>query len=180
MTDENLVLVEVATILESGGIDYMLTGSMALNYYATPRMTRDVDFVAVVFLKDVEKITQLFPPDQYYLSEEAVKEAILHQSSFNIIHQQKLVKVDVIIRKREEYRLLEFERRQKIELNGKPIWIVSREDLVLSKLAWADGSESSRQLDDVKNILAGSCDMEYIRTWANRLNLTDMLTLVTA
>lgn len=85
---------------------------------------------------------------------------MLHQSSFNVIHQQKLVKVDIMIRKREEYRLLEFERKQRIELNGKSVWIVSREDLILSKLAWADGCESSRQLDDVKNLLAGKCDMD--------------------
>ncbi len=180
MTDENLVLAEVASILESARIEYMLTGSMALNFYATPRMTRDVDLVAVVFWKDVKKITTLFPPDKYYLSEKAVKDAILHQSSFNIIHQQKLVKVDVIIRKREEYRLLEFERRQKITLHDQTVWIVSREDLILSKLAWADESESTRQLDDVKNLLADSCDMDYIQAWASHLNLTDILTRVTA
>jgi len=160
MTDENLVLAEVASILESADIDYMLTGSMALNFYATPRMKRDVDLVAVIFWKDIEKLITLFSSDQYYLSDDAIKDAILHQSSFNIIHQKKLVKIDVIIRKREEYRLLEFKRRRKVTIHGHPVWIVSKEDLILSKLAWAAGSESSRQLEDVKNLLAGSADME--------------------
>jgi hypothetical protein len=180
MTDENLVLAETAALLESAGIDYMLTGSMALNYYATPRMTRDVDFVAAIYLKDVEKITDLFHPDHYYISEEAVKDAVKFQSSFNVIDQKKLVKVDIMIRKREKYRLLEFERRKRIEFHGAQVWIVSREDLILSKLAWADGNTSSRQLDDVKNLLAGKCDMDYLKSWANYLNLTDILTLVTA
>jgi hypothetical protein len=180
MTDENIVLAETAALLESAGIDYMLTGSMALNYYATPRMTRDVDFVAVIYLKDVEKIAALFHLDHYYISPEAVREAVINQSSFNVIHQEKLVKVDFMIRKREEYRLLEFERRKRIELHGQPVWIVSREDLILSKLAWADGNESSRQLDDVKNLLAGKCDMDYLKSWASHLNLTDILTRVIA
>jgi hypothetical protein len=56
---------------------------------------------------------------------------ILHQSCFNVIHHESLIKVDFMIRKREDYRLHEFERRQRIEIAGRPLWIVSKEDLIL-------------------------------------------------
>ncbi len=52
MSEEISVLLEVAGILDAAGIDYMLTGSVAMNFYATPRMTRDIDLVAVVALVD--------------------------------------------------------------------------------------------------------------------------------
>ena len=48
MTPELETLLDMVGRLESAGIDYMLTGSMALNCYATPRMTRDVDFVVAL------------------------------------------------------------------------------------------------------------------------------------
>ena len=45
MTAELEVLGIVAERLESAGIAYMVTGSIAMNYYAVPRMTRDIDLV---------------------------------------------------------------------------------------------------------------------------------------
>jgi len=44
--DEQLrLLLEIAARLDSASIPYMVTGSMALAAYATPRMTRDIDLV---------------------------------------------------------------------------------------------------------------------------------------
>ena len=176
MTDEITALLETAAVFESAGIDYMLTGSMALNFYATPRMTRDIDLVGAVVLRDVDRIERLFPSDRYYVSRDAVREAVLNQTSFNLIHLASMTKVDIMIRKQEEYRQLEFGRRQSVELRGHAVWVVSCEDLIISKLDWSRESRSTRQMEDVRNLLAGGCDMEYISTWARRLNLTDMLT----
>jgi hypothetical protein len=45
MNDQLDVLREIIAGLEQGGIAYMVSGSTALNYYAEPRMTRDIDIV---------------------------------------------------------------------------------------------------------------------------------------
>lgn len=45
MITELDVLKDVCERLDRAGIAYMLTGSMAMNYYAQPRMTRDIDLV---------------------------------------------------------------------------------------------------------------------------------------
>ena len=45
-------------------------------------------------------------------------------------------------------------------------WIVSREDLILSKLLWARDSESELQLRDVKSLLEDTSDQEYLKSWA--------------
>lgn len=37
------IAADVTERLSHAGIQYMLTGSMAMNAYAQPRMTRDVD-----------------------------------------------------------------------------------------------------------------------------------------
>jgi hypothetical protein len=41
MSDE-LQVLKLATRLDAAGIAYMVTGSMAMNDYVQPRMTRDV------------------------------------------------------------------------------------------------------------------------------------------
>ncbi|PAW75203.1 MAG: hypothetical protein B9S38_02255 [Verrucomicrobiia bacterium Tous-C4TDCM] len=177
MLSELELLLDVSQRLEEAGLDYMLTGSMALNHYAQPRMTRDIDFVLVLLLKDLDILPRIFG-EEFYFSPEAAREAILHQSCFNVIHQESLIKIDFMIRKREDYRLVEFERRRRIEVAGVPLWIVSKEDLILSKLDWARQSQSERQLSDVENLLATGADMEYLQTWSRKLNLTAMLTRV--
>lgn len=174
MLTELELLFDVTRRLEEAGLDYMLTGSMALNHYAQPRMTRDIDIVIALLLKDLEILPAVFG-EEFYFSEEAARGAVLGQSSFNVIHNESLIKVDFIIRKREDYRLAEFERRRRIEVQGHPMWIVSKEDLILSKLDWARDSQSQRQLTDVENLLATGADLNYLQAWSQKLNLTDML-----
>ena len=48
MSEESEVLKEVCRRLEAADISYMLTGSVAANFYAVPRMTRDIDIVIEV------------------------------------------------------------------------------------------------------------------------------------
>ena len=51
--------------------------------------------------KEVEKFLFLFV-DDFYLDKDAIKEAIDKKQSFNIIHNEGIVKVDFIIRKDTE------------------------------------------------------------------------------
>ncbi|PYM16185.1 MAG: hypothetical protein DMD81_13195 [Candidatus Rokuibacteriota bacterium] len=60
MSEELDVLKMVTGRLDAAGIPYMVTGSMALNYYAVPRMTRDVDVVAELGIADVNRVAELF------------------------------------------------------------------------------------------------------------------------
>jgi hypothetical protein len=152
------IVRDVSRKLDQGGIGYMLTGSMAMNYYAQPRMTRDIDVVVAVGPNDVERMTSLFEPE-YYLSKESMREAIAHESAFNLIHHESVIKVDIIVRKQSEYRRVEFECRQKVSILDFTTYIVSKEDLIISKLWWAKDSRSELQLGDVKNLLATGYDM---------------------
>jgi len=65
MTEDLKVLKDAAARLEAAEIAYILTGSVALNSYATPRMTRDIDLVVAFFLKDAERIADVLGDDYY-------------------------------------------------------------------------------------------------------------------
>jgi hypothetical protein len=173
MQNELDIVRDVSRRLESAGISYMLTGSMAMNYYAQPRMTRDIDIVVALGPGDVDRVVGLFSPD-YYVSREAVDSSIAHQSLFNLIHQESVIKVDCILRKQSEYGLTEFEHRQRIKIEDFETWIVSKEDLILSKLFWAKDSRSEVQLGDVKNLVSTGCDRPYIVHWAKELGLSNL------
>lgn len=166
----------IAARLDSAGIKYMLTGSNALAVYSTPRMTRDIDLVVEIDISDINTIIRLFSED-CYVETNTVKQAILDQGMFNIVHKEWVLKADFIVRKNEVYREAEFARKRIVTIDGATISIVAPEDLVLSKLVWAKQSESTLQLKDVKQLLQELTDVDwnYLTTWAATLGIADLL-----
>ena len=156
----------------------MLTGSFALGYYATPRMTRDLDFVVALVVNQVDKVVDLFSPD-FYVDEDAARDAIKSQRMFNLMHFASGIKVDLIVRKDAEYRQVEFARRKPVRLGGISTWIASREDLILSKLVWARDAQSELQKRDVRTLLDESVEWSYVREWAGKLGVSAILEEIT-
>ena len=175
MSDELDVLKFVTAQLEGAGIPYMVTGSMAANFYAVPRMTRDIDLVIELSERDVDRVTRLFQ-QEYYIDRDMVQRAVRDHTMFNMIHNALVVKVDCVVRKETEYRREEFARRRALSISDQEIFIVSPEDLILSKLDWAKESRSQMQLDDVRNLLGSvqGLDTVYLNRWADRLGLTTL------
>lgn len=170
MLNEVEIVGDVSRRLDGAGLAYMLTGSMAMNYYARPRMTRDIDLVIALSAQDIGTVVRLFDPD-YYVSPEAVTDSIVHESIFNLIHQESVIKVDCIVRKASPYRRVEFERRRRVTVEDFPTWIASREDLIISKLIWAGDSHSEVQLRDVKNLVTAGYDADYVEHWTQELGI---------
>lgn len=152
----------------------MLTGSLALAYYAQPRMTRDIDLVIAVGRVDAEHLACAFSP-HYYVAQEDVARALATEGMFNVIELESVIKADLIVRKSHPYRRVEFERRQRVDLAGTLTFIVSREDLILSKLLWAQPSRSELQLRDVRSLLTSQLDMDYLQRWADTLGVKNLL-----
>jgi len=177
MNDELNVLEIVTTRLHQADISYMVSGSIAGNFYGHPRMTRDIDIIIELALADVPKVYRLFESD-FYVDEIMIREAINYYDMFNIIHNETMIKVDFIIRKDTPYRRLEFSRRCLMKIDDFEVFVVSLEDLILSKLYWAKNSQSELQLNDVKVLIRenrNQLDKNYLDKWANQLQIMHLL-----
>jgi len=166
----------IALRLDLIGVAYMMTGSMAMAIYSIPRMTRDIDLVVELEPDDVEKIVNVFSID-CYVDRDSVKKAVDTRSMFNLIHNEWVVKADFIIRKNEEYRREEFSRKQEIVIEDMTIFVVSVEDLILSKLVWGKESHSDLQFGDVRQMISTvlKLDWEYMKKWAIVLGIDKLL-----
>ena len=60
MLSELDLLLDVTRRLEDAGLETMLTGSMALNHYAQPRMTKDIEIVLALLLKNHDLLPEIF------------------------------------------------------------------------------------------------------------------------
>lgn len=91
------------------------------------------------------------------------------------MHFKSGIKVDLIIRKAAEYRQVEFARRRQVDFAGVKTWIVTREDLILSKLVWSKDSGSELQQRNVRALMDDSVDGEYVEQWSKRLGVDVLL-----
>jgi hypothetical protein len=164
------IVRDISERLDAVDIGYMLTGSMAMNCYALPCVPHNLDLVVALRPADAEIVARLFSPD-YDISREAVDSAIVQQSFFNLYHRKSRIKANCIICQQINYHRTEFSRRQRVNFEKFKTWIVSKEDLIISKLHWARKSLSPRHLRDVKNLAATGCDAIYIERWTRALGI---------
>ncbi|MDQ6788169.1 MAG: hypothetical protein M3033_15295 [Acidobacteriota bacterium] len=170
--EPNEILRDVVERLESGGIAYMLSGSMAMMYYAVPRYTADIDIVLELNKGKAAEIPALFEPD-YYVPHRRIKDAILRQSMFNLIHHESSFKVDCIIKKNSVFQENAFINRERVNYFDFEVWIIGKEDLIISKLLWAKESRSDFQARDIVNLMKFGFEKSYIEEWTKRLDVND-------
>jgi hypothetical protein len=167
----NELVTDVSSRLEKANIEYMLSGSIAMGVYTVGRASWDVDVVMDIKEEDIEKFISIFG-SRYFLQPDVIKEEIKRSGMFNIIDRETSFKVDFIIKKHSPFREEEFKRRKKVGFLGTQLWIVSIEDLILSKLIWIQELESDVQKRDITSLLLNnSVDKNYIQSWITKLHL---------
>jgi hypothetical protein len=86
----------VAKAFETLGVLYYIGGSLASSAYGAPRATLDVDMVSDLKPQHVRSLVKMLE-SSYYIDEDAILEAIHRHSSFNLIHLETMIKVDVFL-----------------------------------------------------------------------------------
>lgn len=170
--EPNDVLKDFTERLERIGVPYMLTGSMAMMYYATPRYTADIDIIVELKAADAHKFPDVFSQD-YYFSETRMRDSIDRRTMFNLVHENSSFKVDCIIRKENDFQKNAFENKTEVNYQGFKVWIISLEDLILSKLLWGKDTHSEFQKRDIVNLLRRENNEEYLIGWAEKLDVVE-------
>lgn len=174
MTQAEL-LRHVVDAFEALGIRYMIGGSQASVYYGEPRFTQDIDIIADVRAVHLQGIRERFPSGEFYLSEDAAREAVETRGQFNVIHAESGLKIDVFVNKDSEYDRLRLERRQRLPLlPGREAYFARPEDIIVYKLLYFREGGSELHIRDVLGILrisGAELDTRYVADWADRLGL---------
>lgn len=180
--EQNELLRYTIRAFENLGVSYMIGGSLASSAYGEPRLTNDIDIVVDLRPQDVQGLMTKFRPDEFYLDEESVKDAIAQRGQFNIIHPSSGYKVDVFIARQDAFGRSQLSRRRRLQTpDGEDAYFASSEDVILSKMEYFKMGQSERQLRDIIGVMrvqGDRLDRSYIREWVARLGLVEMWEVV--
>lgn len=173
------VTLRVAAELERLGVEYLVGGSLASSVHGMPRTTQDVDLVARIAGRHVDALVTALA-QEFYIDADMINDAIRRRASFNIVHLATMLKVDIFVFNGEELSHEEMRRKVAVTLRDTVIWFASPEDIVIQKLDWFRKGQgvSERQWRDALGVIAvqgGRFDTSYARTWAERMELSDLL-----
>ncbi|PWU11632.1 MAG: hypothetical protein C5B50_22995 [Verrucomicrobia bacterium] len=179
MTEQEL-LIDCLRRLNKAEIPYMVTGSMASNFWGIPRTTHDLDFAIQLGPGSVPKLVSAFAED-FFLDEHAVRAAFAPPFQCNAIDKRSGLKVDFWMRANNSFEREMFRRRVEQRISGQVVWLATAEDVILHKLYWDKITPSERQRTDAAGVFAvqnQALDWNYLDLWASELGVTDALQLV--
>jgi hypothetical protein len=177
------VLSAVIEALENLKIPYYLGGSVASSAMGLPRATLDIDIIADVQPYQSGWLANALR-DAFYIDQDQIAAAIERRSSFNIIHSETALKVDIFISQDRDYDREALARRRRESLSGEEdaisCYLASPEDIILSKLEWykSGGQVSGRQWQDVQGVMkvqGRELDHAYMKRWALKLSISELL-----
>jgi hypothetical protein len=172
------LLDRLVSALERLQIPYLITGSVAAMAYGEPRLTNDIDVVVDINESHVSGLLAQFPADEFYLDDEAIRDALVRKGQFNIIHPASGLKIDVMVQQGTAFERSRFRRAKLVYFTAKHGGqFAAPEDVILKKMEYYREGGSEKHLRDIAGIMKVSADMidqSYIGQWADRLGLREI------
>jgi len=155
MQDPDFISLFVAP-LETAGIQYMVTGSVASSIYGEPRNTLDIDLVVLIQPNQIPLLPQLFPESDFYLPPsdviaiESRREAHGH---FNIIHLHTGLKADIYLSRNHPTLPWAIANARRVQSQSCDATIAPPEYVIIHKLEFYRESGHHRHLRDIAGII---------------------------
>jgi hypothetical protein len=168
----------IVRVLEDMGLHYFVTGSTATIYYGEPRFTNDIDVVVELPPSRITEFCGRFSPEEFYVSEDAARQAALTKSQFNIIHPTSGLKVDVIVPDSSPFNQSRFARAKPLRAaEDLMVRFASPEDAIIKKMEYYKEGGSEKHIRDITGVLKvsrGQLDLVYITQWSQRIGVGEL------
>lgn len=160
MPEANLFLMFTQR-LNTLGVAYMVSGSMAVIIYGEPRLTHAVDLIVVLDREHIARLADIFPPDEFYCPPAgaiAVEAAREQRGHFNIIHHETGFKADLHLSGQDPLHAWGLAQARRLEVEGQVLVVAPPEYVILRKLEYYREGSSEKHLRDIRSMLDTSPD----------------------
>jgi len=167
MSDE--MMLAAIDALERAGLSYMIVGSISSNVYAFPRSTNDADFVVQLVPGGLQRVLELLGPS-FELEPQTQFEGITATIRYVIRTPEVAFRIDLFLLSDDPFDQERFARRRRMRVLGRETYAPTAEDVVIQKLRWSRQGRRSKDVDDVRNVLAvrrRELDWAYVEHWCD-------------
>ena len=155
--------------LSASGIPYMLVGSLSSNFWGIPRSTQDADVVWDLGSNSLNDLINLLGP-QFKVDPQISFEMVTGTQRNIVAVRGTKFKIELFRLSDDAHDLERFRRRQPVTFLGTDTFVATAEDVVVTKLRWAQGGMRNKDIDDVQNVIAvqaNHIDWDYVHKWCD-------------
>jgi hypothetical protein len=172
VTGEEIV-VTVIDALTALRVPYMVSGSLASNFYGVPRSTQDADLVLELSALPLEAFAARIGPG-LQVDEQLAFETVTGARRLLVRARDAAFQVELFGVTDDPHDRERFARRRIVAAFDRQVALPTAEDVVITKLRWADRAGRRKDLDDARNVLAVQrehLDRPYVMKWCASLGL---------
>ncbi len=172
------VLIEIVDLCDGLGLEYVIMGGLAVRVHGIPRPTYDVDVQMTVSPSQLQGFFQAAEdrgyevPDAYRAGWRDTVGGMPLVKAKTYVSAPHMIDIDIFIND-TPFQAVVMERRQRVPFEGRELWFVTAEDLILLKLL----ADRPRDHGDVADVIfvQGQLDEPYMQRWASHLGITQRL-----
>jgi hypothetical protein len=172
-----VLFIAVVDALNDLNVPYMVSGSLASNFYGVPRATQDADFVVELARLPLDAFAARLG-SEVTVDAQLSFEGITGSRRVIVRSHSSPFEVELFGTTDDAHDRERFGRRRLVDVFGRRMPLPSAEDVVLNKLRWWQLAGRRKDLEDARNVFAvqrHALDRDYLERWAGELDVVGML-----
>jgi hypothetical protein len=166
MTNAADLVHRVVDVLDAQAIPFMVVGSFSSNVYGIPRSTKDADIVIQLGDRPITGVAAALGGD-FTLDSQLVFDSITGTTAYRFRHRHSPFMVELFVLGDDPHDKERFQRRVQETIEGRPIFVPTAEDVIITKLRW----KRRKDIDDVIGVIGvrgERLDLDYVRRWTDQ------------
>lgn len=163
MMDSLEITTQVVAALNRCGVPHVMVGSFARNFHAFPRSTKDADIVLAVDATGLNRFEAELGGD-FSLEAQTTFETNTGTFRHALIHMATEFKTELFLLSQDAFDQERFRRRLQMKFNGHTTFVLTAEDVIVTKLRWL----RPKDRQDIHDVIAtknATLDWDYIHHW---------------
>jgi hypothetical protein len=163
MTDSLAITTLVIAALSRSSVPHVVVGSFARNFHAFPRSTKDADIVLAVDPAGLTRFEAELGKD-FSLDPQTTFETNTGTFRHTLVHTETDFKTELFLLSQDPFDQERFRRRQAFQFGGISSFVLTAEDVIVTKLRWF----RPKDVEDIRDVIAvkgPALDWNYIHRW---------------
>lgn len=183
--DLGILLFSTLRRLKALGLPAYVAGSIASSLHGMQQLAQDCDLVVHMDERTLSSFAMLFEQD-YAFERDALQEAVQHHTAFSLIHLDSLMKIDMVIPRRDTFdeAMLPLVASHTLDTRYPPFQLASAAEMLLFKLqryvhderSRTDGMKDDAEWNDLLGMLkvqGPTLDRALLESWVIALSLDE-------